>query len=940
MKRPSPRSRTGTRLRVERLEGREVPAIVAFETFDQVATGGLPAGWQTAGGGDFAVAIANAVSGPRVLAATGGLTARGAIAAPAETFAADQVASIWTYAQGATPAGVFVRGRNLASAPSYYAATVVRGEGVSLYRVTSGQTSLLASVAADVREPAWLNVRLAAEGDRLRVSVYRLDTGEYLTPAARWQATSATAIDRRDATIGGPGRAGVTRFAGLDDLIKLDNFQVETGTPPPPPAPSPDTTAPAVALTAPAAGATLAGTVAVRANASDAGGVARVEFYVNSTLRSTDALAPYTWDFDTRSVADGNYTLTAKAFDAAGNVATATRPVIVRNTNSIPPATFPQPVIPRHYDHIRVAMLAWSGTPFTAFEQNLLRNSVDVVMPNEAYLTQIAAVAPNTPQLLYTNVSNIYQNLLADWLTYADRTGRDRENAFYHVPTATPFQGGSAGAQPVNWLWDVRRESTNLTSQARSTVTSGDVTFGQAGQSLYMGYTDRIRELNIDIQQAAGAAWSGVWEYPTAVDTDGNPTAWATLNLSSDGTNGLRQSGRVTFDPPANWTTASVGAGQRYYYVRVRTITGGLNVPPVARWILGRDFVNATYVGQAGFGTIPAFDAAADSNSDGYLSDAEYANRAAGKDARFEYESRLFYPYYGQMRYASNPAGAGFKEWAADFNDRILNANPLAAGIHIDNSNGKPPAIAIPTIESQANYTANYTDALVTIGQRIAPKWMSANTVGGNNAATDPVVRSVQAHFEEFTIRPLQHNLSAFDDLLAQVRRRQSLTNPPAYTILDSLLTSNTAGIGGPTDPRALVGALAYYYLLGNPDTTFFMLSGGNEPSSSWTRHWTDAIHYNVGRPTGETTVFASGNDPANAALPYRVYGRRYANALTLFKPLSYKLGVGTGTLADNTATTHPLDGTYRPLRADGTLGPATTSVTLRNGEGAVLIRV
>src|SRR5439155_11314774 len=121
--------------------------------------------------------------------------------------------------------------------------------------------------------------------------------------------------------------------------------------------------------------------------------------------------------------------------------------------------------------------------------------------------------------------------------------------------------------------------------------------------------------------------------------------------------------------------------------------------------------------------------------------------------------------------------------------------------------------------------------------------------------------------------------------------------------------------------------------------TTFFMFNGGNEPATSWTRHWFDAIQYDVGRPQGDWSVFASGTDPANAALGYKVYQRSYTNALVLYKPLSYTRTVGTGTLADNTATTHQLNGTYRPLQADGTLGAPTTSVTLRNGEGAILIK-
>jgi hypothetical protein len=116
------------------------------------------------------------------------------------------------------------------------------------------------------------------------------------------------------------------------------------------------------------------------------------------------------------------------------------------------------------------------------------------------------------------------------------------------------------------------------------------------------------------------------------------------------------------------------------------------------------------------------------------------------------------------------------------------------------------------------------------------------------------------------------------------------------------------------------------------------MFFGGNEPNTSWTRHWTPAAAYDVGQPTAAWTEWATGNDPSNSGLTYKVLGRTYSKALVLYKPLSYKLGVGTGTIADNTATKHALQGNYRVLRADGTLGPAVTSITLRNGEGAILI--
>ena len=55
------------------------------------------------------------------------------------------------------------------------------------------------------------------------------------------------------------------------------------------------------------------------ATASDNGGVARVEFYVDGALTNTERYAPYSCEFNTAAYPAGNHTLTAKAFDAAGN---------------------------------------------------------------------------------------------------------------------------------------------------------------------------------------------------------------------------------------------------------------------------------------------------------------------------------------------------------------------------------------------------------------------------------------------------------------------------------------------------------------------------------------------------------------------------------------------------------------------------------------------
>lgn len=84
-----------------------------------------------------------------------------------------------------------------------------------------------------------------------------------------------------------------------------------------------DTTPPTVALTSPADGANVTGSVTLSADAADAGGIARVELYANGTLIATELTAPYELAWDTTPFAGQTVTLTARAFDNANNQTTS-----------------------------------------------------------------------------------------------------------------------------------------------------------------------------------------------------------------------------------------------------------------------------------------------------------------------------------------------------------------------------------------------------------------------------------------------------------------------------------------------------------------------------------------------------------------------------------------------------------------------------------------
>lgn len=569
------------------------------------------------------------------------------------------------------------------------------------------------------------------------------------------------------------------------------------------------------------------------------------------------------------------------------------------------------------YSHIRIAQLAYHGTPITDFEKTLLKNSVDLVVPNPLYLGTLEQASAGTPKLIYSNVSNLYQTLLTDWLSYADRTGSPREAAFYHVQRATAFSGSSPSSQPVNWFWNVSRGDTDLTANARGGRITG-VAFGGAGEAVNIGYTDKFRELNVKLVRGAQAGWSGVWEYVTA-------NGWKTLSTLSDGTNALRKDGTITFEPPADWAPNRTSL----YAIRFRTTTGTAAMAPEAKTLFGRDYVNAAGTDK---GTIPAFDSAADLDRDGYLNDSEYAKRRLGLDARFHYESRLFYPYYGQMRFVVNPTSTAIKNWASAYEAKQLAENPLADGVFLDNANGKLPFAGTPVLEATATFGTETASLIAAVRNGIGGKLLLANTSGARTEA-NAVTQAAGIAFEEFAIRPTEANWTQVGDLADLIGQRLAAGNT-------SVVIDSQPGSTAPTDPRTLMGVLSYYYLVGDPQKTYLMFYGGVSPAASWQQKWTPAAAVSVGKPIGTMNTFASGADPQNAALQYRVLAREYADALVLFKPRSYTLGKGTGTTDNATATTHVLNGNYRELRADGTLGPIVRQVTLRNGEGAVMMKV
>ncbi len=96
-----------------------------------------------------------------------------------------------------------------------------------------------------------------------------------------------------------------------------------------------DNVPPLVEITSPAGDASVLGNAfAVTASASDDVRVAKVEFYVNGVLKSSDASAPY--GFTVALPTPGNYSVLARAYDSSSNVTDSTPRLIVRVGGGFP----------------------------------------------------------------------------------------------------------------------------------------------------------------------------------------------------------------------------------------------------------------------------------------------------------------------------------------------------------------------------------------------------------------------------------------------------------------------------------------------------------------------------------------------------------------------------------------------------------------------------
>jgi len=140
-----------------------------------------------------------------------------------------------------------------------------------------------------------------------------------LTPTQVEQILKSTAVD-----LGSPG---YDIYYGWGRINASKALRMAAGTPTPPQ----DTSPPNVAITYPNDKSTVSGSIIVTVNASDNVAVSKVELYKNGELFAVDYEAPYEFYWETKNDPNGDYTLTAKAYDTANNIGESQITVKVAN---------------------------------------------------------------------------------------------------------------------------------------------------------------------------------------------------------------------------------------------------------------------------------------------------------------------------------------------------------------------------------------------------------------------------------------------------------------------------------------------------------------------------------------------------------------------------------------------------------------------------------
>jgi hypothetical protein len=200
-----------------------------------------------------------------------------------------------------------------------------------------------------------------------------------------------------------------------------------------------DTVKPAVAVTRPAAGATVGGTVNLAANASDASGLTKVEWWVDGVRVATDTDgAPWTKPWNSATVADGTHKIFAKARDTAGNWG-ASLSVTFSVSQTAPPPDTTAPTVSVTAPAAAATVSGTAATLSATASDNVAVTSIRWLVDG----VEVAADTNGSPWTATWNSTTVANGAHTVAARAADAAGNLRTSAGVSFTVSNPPVGGT-----------------------------------------------------------------------------------------------------------------------------------------------------------------------------------------------------------------------------------------------------------------------------------------------------------------------------------------------------------------------------------------------------------------------------------------------------------------------------------------------------------------
>lgn len=576
----------------------------------------------------------------------------------------------------------------------------------------------------------------------------------------------------------------------------------------------------------------------------------------------------------------------------------------------------------------------------------------------------------------------------ASWMTYVDIYGTGTLHEHLHMKDFAAANGFSY----EDMLVHARKNFTSKVSVAFREMDRFDVFEGKNGvlktkdhkrfedlsaaayrgkvklsDAVYVGYEEPFAEINWEFAtMGKNVKWKN--EY-------WNGKEWQVFNIA-DATDGFSRNGRMMFWPPADWRALSVNGSRSKYFVRF--IFSDDDKTPVSSRIFGDNWLNGKSNACRGW----------DEASPSVVNNGPLAfnpTPPADASAKFRYQSRV--PFWSHDHFVANPANMQlkgekkFRSWAMFVANEIIKktVGNDYTGVMCDDGERNISADGIKaeltdfSLATRNDWMKESVDKYRDVVEQV--KSVKPKLRMGINSQNKSLVNLGDWNLAEYNTFVWKtgsagdfgsNNTSkvmAYDDYLPSSGKKD-VTGLLIYQ--DTADTVPGVGTVWERANRGPLAALSKHYIGMNKNTIFSYYSRGgfiydetdevilknkkivhqaSEPAPKiedvhrWAT-WFPAMGVDIGYPDTKghnvgkrDTVWKKGKDIGGGP---DIWRRDFTQAVVLHRPAFWST---TKQAYDVGSTNISLGTSYYPMRADGITGPGIDRISLRPGEGAILMK-